>query len=404
MQMHRLGGKGMDSPYSVFLELTNACNASCIHCRAGSGEHFLNELSKKEILAILDNLMEMGTEFVILTGGEPFCRKDSIEIIEHTSHCGFKTLIATNGSLLTRQKVETMSKFDNISIQVSLDGASAVTHDYFRGTSGLFERAIEGIALCREHGIDVSVSFTCTNLNIKEMLDVILLCEKLGVSTIKLRRFVAQGRGMDDLSNLDITTEKVREVVESLTKIRNDFKSKIKVNMDQAPFQILCDKCVLEKYRNIMDKRICGGCTAGIAICVIDPVGSVRPCPSLGIEVGNIRKTSFQELWNHSEIFQNLRNRDNPKGRCGVCEYKNICGGCRADAHARSGDYLAEDPKCWYNPQCLQSSHNRMSTHIHDTTSITSLKIVPPFTERYPFAENISLDDIIVKNNRYLGR
>jgi radical SAM protein with 4Fe4S-binding SPASM domain len=357
---------------------------------------FPSELSKKEIFNILDDLMEMGTEFVILTGGEPFCRKDSIEIIKRTSHCGFKTLIATNGSLLTRQKVETISKFDNISIQVSLDGASAVTHDYFRGTSGLFDDALEGISLCREHGIDVSVSFTCTNLNIKEMLDVILLSENLGVSTIKLRRFVAQGRGMDDLSNLDLTAEKVREVVESLTEIRNNFKNKIIVNIDQAPFQILGDKCVLDKYQNIMDKRICGGCTAGIAICVIDPVGSVRPCPSLGIEVGNIRETSFQELWNYSEVFQNLRNRENLKGRCGVCEYKNICGGCRADAHARSGDYLAEDPKCWHIPQCFQSSHNRMSTHIHDTTSATSHKRVPSFTERSPL-ENISLGDILIK-------
>jgi radical SAM protein with 4Fe4S-binding SPASM domain len=313
------------------------------------------------------------------------------------SHCGFKTLVATNGYLLTKQKVETISKFDCISIQVSLDGASAITHDYFRGVTGLFKRALEGITLCRGYGIDVSVSFTCTNLNIKEMLDVILLCEKLDVSTIKLRRFVAQGRGKDNLPNLDLSVEKVQEIVKSFIKIRNDFKNKIIVDMDQAPFKILWDKCVLDKYQNIMDKRICGGCTAGIAICVIDPIGSVRPCPSLGIEVGNIREISFQELWSHSEVFQNLRNRENLKGRCGLCEYKNICGGCRADAYARSGDYLTEDPKCWYTPQPFQSSQNIASTHIQET----SIRSFDRYTEKYPIPEKISLDDVSIKINHY---
>ena len=337
----------MKWPYSVFIELTNKCNSHCLHCRENSGKNLQDELSTEEIKTILSDCSINGTKFIIFTGGEPLLRADVFEILEYSSQIGLRTLLATNGTLLDDKKADFLSKLKNVFVQISIDGLSSV-HDKFRGSKDAFVNAINGITLCKRYGVGVSISFTCTKLNIKEIPKIISLAEKLNVKTLKLRRFIASGRGLDNINTLDLTPDEVKNTVEKYQRLKTESRNKVKINMEQAPFQVLCDGTILGH-----DKNIHGGCSTGIALCVIGPTGIVRPCPSLGIDIGNIRESNLQTIWESSEILANLRNRKNLYGRCGICDYRSSCGGCRAAAYAQAGDCLAEDPMCWHDPPAL---------------------------------------------------
>jgi radical SAM protein with 4Fe4S-binding SPASM domain len=337
----------MSAPYSVFLEVTNACNSSCIHCRTRVGNPLRNELSTVELFNIMDTVRHMGTKFLTFTGGEPLLRQDILELISYSCDLGMNTLLATNGFLLTPEKIKFLAGLKNLSVQISLDGASAPTHDLFRGLKGSFGRAIYGLERCVESEIHVNASMTLTKYNLENLSGVIDIVRGLGVPVIKLRRFIPAGQGFENSSRLDLTSEEVKSAIEFYISKRAALCQEVELQMEQAPFSILSSK---DKPTVLADttKRIQGGCSAGSAICVIDPVGNVRPCPSLAVNVGNIRYVSFETIWHTSHVLNILRDRSNLLGCCGVCEYRNICGGCRAGAFSEFGNYLAEDPKCWY--------------------------------------------------------
>lgn len=339
----------MNIPYSIFFEVTNACNSNCLHCRTHIGEFLPNEMSTRELMDILRQLSNMGVPFVTFTGGEPLLREDILAIMEYSGNLGLKALLATNGLLLTSKMIDQLVAIPNFSIQISIDGSSPQVHDSFRGLKGSFERSLQAIKMCRKREMDISISMTLTKYNFKEVSEVINLGRQLKVPTIKLRRFVANGRGFENLSLLDLSSEEMRNLVDFYLQKKKILQDELVLILEQAPFAILSWKeriHLLQKAK----KRICGGCSAGNAICVIDPVGNVRPCPSLAVNVGNVRDADLSTVWESSEILKRLRDRNNLKGRCGICSYKNICGGCRAEAYSRYDDYLAEDPKCWYNP------------------------------------------------------
>lgn len=340
----------MSKLHAIFLELTNECNLNCLHCRASSGKAFPNELTTDEIAGILGDARALGAQFLILTGGEPFLRRDIRQILMYSSNMGFKVLVATNGTLLSNENMRMLSRY-GASLQISLDGASFTTHDTMRGKSGSFAKALSAIHLCQREDIDLSVSMTMTQLNSQEIFDLITMCRELGIPTLKIRRFIAEGRGLEKIDDLDLTREETRMFVRLVAGMKERLQSDLVLNVDQAPFQILCNPEITDTYLNSSEDRICGGCSAGVSICVVGAQGDVRPCPSLEVGVGNIREESLSEIWSSAAVLRNLRCRDNLRGRCGECEYRNICGGCRAAAFQASGDYLGEDPKCWYVPR-----------------------------------------------------
>lgn len=334
--------------YSAFLEVTNACNANCIHCRNGNSRPLRNEMRLKEILDVTKQIADMGAYFLILTGGEPLVRKDIGEIIACARDFDLKTLLATNGLRLTGKYIRILSDNDT-SVQVSLDGSSPEVHDSFRQVDGIFNRALDAIKRCIQNNVDTSISMTVTRVNFEEVPHVMDLAIELGVPTLKIRRFISEGRGAHNLQLLDLETEEMRQLLEFYWQKKEEFKNEVDIIVDQAPFAVILDKEKIVEYQEIMKNRICGGCSAGISICAVGPDGGVRPCPSLSLEVGNIRKMSLKHIWEYSRVMNELRNRENLKGLCKECEFKNICGGCRAEAYARSHDYLAEDPKCVLN-------------------------------------------------------
>jgi len=315
-----------------------------------------NELSTDELLSLIDKIDHMGTSFVVLTGGEPLLRRDILEIVKYSCNLGLKTVLATNGFYLTHDKANLLATMENLSVQISLDGASAVIHDSFRGLDGSFERAIYALRICAEVGIDVSASVTVTWYNFEDLPKVIDLGRELRIPTIKLRRFIPNGQGFDNRSLLDLSPEEMRVLVKFYINRKEALQHEIDLQMEQAPFTIplSTDK---SSFLNDGTKRIRGGCSAGNAICVIDPVGNVRPCPSLPVNVGNVKEVDFQTIWESSYILNQLRDRSNLSGRCKVCEYRSVCGGCRAAAFSQYGNYLSEDPKCWYTEALKEKAH-----------------------------------------------
>ena len=347
--MHRLGYvRAVPILHSIFLELTYACNSKCMHCRVSTTERSGDELSTREWLTLIDQAYSMGTSYLTVTGGEPLLRDDVHDILRYSSGKGFRTLLATNGLLLSQHAVDLLEEMENVSVQISLDGASDAVHDSFRGIDGSFDKAIQAIERCVRANMDASVSMTLTRHNIADLPQMIALGHSLGVRTVKLRRFVASGQGFQNLTCLDLSATEMQRLVEFYLSQRASMEGKIALLMEQAPFQVVGRGG--EDTREDAGSRIRGGCSAGNAICVVDPVGNVRPCPSLSVDVGNVRVTTLKTLWEFSPVLNSLRNRANLGGKCGECQYRSLCGGCRAEAYSRLGEYLGEDPKCCYTP------------------------------------------------------
>jgi AdoMet-dependent heme synthase len=335
-------------PYSVFLEVTGRCNQHCQHCRWRGSSRDGGELSTRALLGLLDELAGLGTDQVVLTGGEPTLRRDLAQLVNRAHALGQRCLLATNGSLLTSDLARGLRQAGLDAVQVSLDGSTPEAHDRFRGASGAFESALSAVHQCVSIGLSVQASMTVTAANAHDIAGVADLCRCLGVPLLRLRRLVGSGAARRHAGILDISPSELRSICDCWVPPHGDYRrtAGLRVEMEQAPF--LVTRSALSEAEPLSG-RILGGCSAGIALCVVDPVGNIRPCPSVGMDVGNIRETRFTDIWSSSDVLCRLRDRGNLSGKCGVCSYRQHCGGCRGDAHARTGYLFAEDPKCWHD-------------------------------------------------------
>ncbi len=324
--------------YTAEIRLTRACNLSCRHCSVRAGEAGLNELTSKEVKNLIAQLAEMDARYLIFTGGEPLLREDVAELTQFAASRGLRVSIDTNGVLLSKEKSRDLRRAGVSTIQVSIDG-SRKTHDYIRG-KGAFEKATEGISNAVSEGLYTSVNFTVSRLNQKELPPVIQFSKSLGAKALTMERLAPVGRG----SNLKKEAQSPEEFKESLKILFNE--TDLKTNSTD-PLAVFMKKEVLKSYReeDLFD-RIRGGCTAGIAALTISSDGEVYPCPKLELSCGNVRDSGLKVIWLESPVLKKLRFRE-LKGTCGICRWKNLCGGCRAVAQAYSGDCLNQDPGCF---------------------------------------------------------
>jgi AdoMet-dependent heme synthase len=339
----------------VAWELTRNCNLNCIHCRAAAdkGPH-AGELDTDACLRVLDDIREVGRPVIILTGGEPLMRPDIFDIARYGNDKGLRMVMAPNGTLITEENAKEMVASGIQRISVSLDGATAETHDRFRQVEGAFAGALQGVEWVKKAGLEFQVNTTITQQNFGELPRIQELAVELGAVAHHIFLLVPTGRGKYILDG-EISAQQYEETLNWFYDQRDKVPLQLKATCAPHYYRILRERARQEGKRVTFKTHgldaVTRGCLGGTGFCFISNVGVVQPCGYLNVEAGNVTKTPFFDIWRHSEVFNNLRDFKKLKGKCGRCEYKRVCGGCRARAYEATGDYLAEEPLCSYEPK-----------------------------------------------------
>ena len=335
-------------------ELTRGCNLACIHCRASAERGpYPGELSTQECLRVMDEIASISKPVIILTGGEPLLRPDIFDLARYGTDKGFRMVMATNGTLMTEEAVQKMMASGIQRISVSLDGPSSETHDAFRKVKGAFESSLKGIELAKRGGLEFQINTTITQMNLHLIADILKLAVDLGAVAHHIFLLVPTGRGKE-LQDQEISALDYEKTLNWFYEQRERVPLQLKATCAPHYYRILRQRAKKEG-KKITPKEygldaMTRGCLGGISFCFLSHVGQVQPCGYLELDCGNVRKQSFKEIWENSPVFLNLRNTDGYKGKCGICEYRKVCGGCRARAYESLGDYLGEEPYCIYEP------------------------------------------------------
>jgi heme b synthase len=342
-------------PRLIAWEITRSCNLDCVHCRAASSKGpYKGELTTSEIFRIMEEIKEVSSPVIILTGGEPLLREDLFEIIKKAVSLDLRPVLATNGTLLTESLAEELKKAGIARVSISLDGASPEAHDSFRKVNGAFEGALKGIYALKKAGLPFQINTTITALNAEELPKIHELAKKLGAVAHHIFLLVPVGRGKE-LQEKVLSPEEYEQILHWFYEQREKSGLQLKATCAPHYYRILRQRAKAEGKK--VDQKTFGldavtrGCLAGIGFCFISHTGIVQTCGYLEIPCGDLKKQSFKEIWEGSEVFNKLRDFRNYKGKCGRCEYIRVCGGCRARAYEATGDYLEEEPLCTYEPK-----------------------------------------------------
>jgi radical SAM protein with 4Fe4S-binding SPASM domain len=311
----------------VAWETTRNCNLACIHCRASatSGPHS-GELDTQESFRLLDQITETGHPIIIPKA-----------IAQKLAAAGIQR------------------------ISVSLDGATAQSHDSFRKVDGAFEGTLKGIQLIKEAGIEFQINTTITKTNLEEIPKIQQLAVDLEAVAHHIFLLVPTGRGKY-IVDQEITAAEYEQTLNWFYDQSQCTPLQLKATCAPHYYRILRQRAK-EEGKSISFKThgldaVTRGCLGGIGFCFISHRGIVQPCGYLDLNCGDVRQTSFADIWNHSKIFSSLRNFDNLEGKCGYCEFKKVCGGCRARAYEATGDYLTEEPLCNYQPKAKRKTQS----------------------------------------------
>lgn len=344
--------KSQDNQKSVFgfqWHITNQCNLRCLHCyhTTYSQNDELDTQGLKSIanhiFAVLSKWQKTGD--IALTGGEPLLRNDLFELVNYLEESEYISSIdiLTNGTLTNNHILGNILNMKKLRcVQVSLDGASELSHDAIRG-KGTFSKTLKNIEKLISNHIRVNVMFTLQRRNMDDILDLIELSRNVGVSTLTIERFVPLGNGKENLGDQILTPIEIQNVFnfvyeKSQEKITDSFE----ISMSR-PLWILC-----ENSSNHSNLNKAGGiCSIGLdGLCIL-PDATVLACRRLPIPIGNLKHDTLEKIWFQSELLWQIRDKNNIKGECGTCEFLTECSGCRAITYAITGDYLNSDPQCW---------------------------------------------------------
>ena len=308
----------------------------------------------------MDQLAGFGVTALAFSGGEPLTRKDFFEVANHAVERGLYVSVATNGTLLTKENVKKLKQAQINYVEVSIDGATAQTHDSFRGVPGAFDKAVAGLRNCVEADLCVCIATTATKSNLAEMPRILDLAEEIGAERFTYFNFIPTGRGKEHYDQDLAPEEREKLMLYLLDRMSKGCKVTILTTAPQlARVALQCQgvgKEMTMSMAHMQTARVSkkavpladfiGGCGAGRLYCSISPQGDVHPCVFFPVNVGNLKTERFGDIWLNSQLFNALRDRSNLKGACGKCKYKYVCGGCRARANAYHHDFLSSDVGC----------------------------------------------------------
>lgn len=339
----------------VAWEVTRKCNLSCLHCRASAESGpYPDELTTSEGFTLLQQIREMGQPVVILTGGEPLLRPDIYDLAKHGDSLGLRMVMAVNGTLLHLENAQKLKESGIQRISISMDGPTAESHDHFRQVAGAYQGILNGIEAARSVSLEFQINTTITNHNLQDLSKIQEKVIQLGAVAHHIFMLVPTGRGRA-LNSQSISAEDYEQTLTWLVGRREENPLLIKATCAPHYYRILRERARAEgkevTFKSHGLDAVTRGCLGGIGFCFISHQGQVQPCGYLEVDSGNLRKQRFKEIWESSPIFLSLRDRSRYEGKCGLCEYFRVCGGCRARAFEATGNYLQEEPLCTYRPK-----------------------------------------------------
>lgn len=356
------------TPFLVIWELTQACDLACRHCRASAmPERCSEELSTDEGKALLDAVKAMGTPVVVLSGGDPLKRSDLIELIAYGTSIGLRmATIPAATERITPAILAELKDAGLAQIAFSLDASTEALHDGFRQVAGTYQTTLRAISLAQEAGLPVQINTAYSRYNFSDLDAMMALVQTLGIVFWEVFMLVPVGRGSELVG---LSAEEAESLLTRLYECAE--RSKFLLKVTEAPHyrRIVMENKGGSSQRPAQDSgsaipaqlaggmrpaasfgRKAKGINAGKGFCFVSHTGDVYPSGFLPESAGNIRKSSIASLYRDSDLFLSLRNPDLLKGRCGYCEYRDVCGGSRSRAYAMTGDLFAEDPACIYQP------------------------------------------------------
>ena len=357
--MHSMGQRGY-TPRLIFWELTEGCNLKCVHCRATAQPNRNNEeLSTEEAFNIIDQIAENYDPILVLTGGEPLYRPDFFEIATYAVNKGLKVALATNGTLVNEDSAKRIKEIGIKRVSISLDGANKETHDQFRGIDGAFDRALQGVKYLQDAGVDVQFNTTISKHNIDEIEDILRLSIEKKAVALHLFMLVPVGCGIQIADNQMLPADQYEEVLSWFYEQSREVPLEIKATCAPHYYRIIRQKAKERGEKVTVQSHgmaaMTKGCLAGTGVFFLSHKGKVQPCGYLPVEAGDVKKQTVQQIWEDSPVFLKLRDQSQLEGKCGVCEYQNVCMGCRARAYYETGNMMAEEPYCIYQPASVTS-------------------------------------------------
>lgn len=338
----------------VAWETTRSCNLSCVHCRAAAENGpYPGELDTAAAFKLLDEIASVGKPIIILTGGEPLMRPDIFEIAAYGHKLGLRMTMAPNGTLMTEENTRKMVESGIMRISISLDGATREFHDGFRGIDGAYDAVMRAVALAKAAGLEFQINTTITKDNLSQIPAILAKAEEIGAVAHHIFLLVPTGRGKYIVDG-EIDAKEYEETLNWFYDQREKTTLQLKATCAPHYYRILRQRAKEEGKKVSFESHgldaVTRGCLGGIGFCFVSHTGTVQPCGFLHTDCGNVTQNSFADIWRDSQTFKELRDYDLLEGKCGPCEYKRVCGGCRARAFEATGSYLTEEPLCSYQP------------------------------------------------------
>lgn len=357
------------NPFIVIWEVTRACALKCLHCRAEAQDKAdPRQLSFDEGKKLIDEIALMDNPLFVFTGGDPLMRPDLFELARYAIEEKNLPVSMTPSATpkVTKQAVRKAKEVGLSRWAFSLDGSSAAIHDHFRGTKGSYDLTMRGIEYLKELNIPIQVNTTVSNYNLNDLKSIADKVKDMGAVLWSLFFLVPTGRGMEkDM----ITPEQHEEVMKWLCEIQQKMPYGVKAT--EAPHY---RRVFLQEKRRLGETQALAGTKRadllgrapkgvndGDGFVFISHIGDVYPSGFLPVICGNVREQPLTDIYRNSPILRQLRDKSLLKGKCGVCEYKELCGGSRARAYATTGDYLESDPYCSYVPKAFKEQ-SRLQT------------------------------------------
>jgi len=358
----------------LFWESTIKCNLTCAHCRRVEGDEAVSsDMSTEQARSIIDQLADLGQEqgfmpVLVFSGGEPLCRGDIFELIEYAKQKQLQIALASNGTLIDQPKADKIKQVGVQRVSISLDGATADVHNKLRQLEGSFEDAVAGIGHLNDAGVPFQVNVTITRHNAHQLDDVFVLAKQLGAVAVHLFMLVPVGCGEEFAEEDMLSAEEYEKMMQRIAALETSQDLQIKVTCGPH-YERVVRQAGLRKTPHHADMPACPhghangghpggkpmhsskGCLAGLSVIFVGHQGDVFPCGYLPVNCGNILQTSLEDIWNSNQDLANMRDTAKLTGKCGICEYRKVCGGCRARAYSVKGDYMGEEPFCGYKPE-----------------------------------------------------
>ncbi len=357
----RLNANDFDErPFLAIWEVTQACDLACVHCRASAQpDRHPMELTTEEGKGLIDQIAALRVPVFVLTGGDPIKRPDLFDLIAHARKVGIRVSLTPSATpLLTREIVFRLKEAGLARLAVSMDGASSLTHDTFRGMSGSFARTLDAVRWANEAGLPAQINTTFSRRNIGEIDAIVALMETLRITLWSVFFLVPTGRGkLNDLLNADEFEEVFAKIYQLSKTAGFDIKTTEAQHYRRYFLQQRAAErrmgTAIETPEKLPDTigRAPRGLNDGKGFVFISHIGEVFPSGFLPAPAGNIRNQLLAEVYRESPLFQSLRNPAMLEGKCGACEFKHICGGSRARAYALTGNPFGEEPCCSYTPK-----------------------------------------------------